>query len=202
MGPLDNNATLMFVGHTIPLKGHSSSTLPKEGEALGRSPGGAGTAAPNALLTCLRDERVQGLGLPEALAITGSPVFQPIGLPGLGARGRGRAVVQGGPIPLCCLLGPLSLETHSRGGVACQSVEDDTIWLQIGGAANVQRLNVGTTARRRTSVRTQPGSPPSPCGASDARSNMDEPLSVIRETDNRHLKHVTNGVGGETVYAN
>lgn len=67
-------------------------------------------------LTCLGDERVQGLGLPEALAIAGSPVFQPIGLAGLRARGQSRAVVHGGPIPLCCLLGPLSLETHSRGG--------------------------------------------------------------------------------------
>lgn len=86
-------------------------------------------------LTCLGDKRVQGLGLPEAVAITGSPVFQPIGLAGLGARGRGRAVARGGPIPLRCLLGPLSLETHSKG--ACQSVGDGTIWLQIRDAANI-----------------------------------------------------------------
>ena len=78
------------------------------------------------ILTCLWDAWVQNLGLPEALTITGSPLLQPIllgsgapPLPWLGAWGWGRGATQGSPIPLCCLLGPLSLETHSR---ACQSV--------------------------------------------------------------------------------
>lgn len=38
--------------------------------------------------------------------------------------------------------------------------------------------------------------------ATDTWSNMDEALLVIRETNNRRLEHVFNGVGGETVYTN
>lgn len=78
------------------------------------------------ILTCLWDVWVQSLGLLEALTMTGSPVLQPIlqgsgapSLPWLGAWGRGRAATQGVPTPLCCLLCPLSLETHSR---MCQLV--------------------------------------------------------------------------------
>lgn len=77
-------------------------------------------------LTCFRDAWVQTLGLPGPLTITWGPFLQPILLGrapyllGLAAWGWGQGAIQRSPIPLCCLLGPLSLETHSR---VCQSVE-------------------------------------------------------------------------------
>lgn len=138
-------------GHAAPLERHSvSRSTPAPLVTRGKTPRADSrwrwrSSAPHTL-TCLRDQRVQGLGLPEALAITGSPVFQPIGLAGLGARGRGRAVAQGGPIPLRCLLGPLSLETHSRGRVNRWGME------RSGSKAAAQQIistrDVGTTERR------------------------------------------------------
>lgn len=92
-------------------------------------------------LTCFWDTRVQSLRLAEALTITGSPLFQPIRLgsrapclPCLGAWGWGRGAALRNPIPLCCLLGPLSLETHSR-GVSIGGDGDGTTWLQISETA-------------------------------------------------------------------
>lgn len=132
----------VFPGRSVPLQSHrvffpSVSSSSADGrrqtpraDTRWRS---CGSGSPHTL-TCLGDERVQGRGLPEALAITGSPVFQPVGLAGLGARGRGRGVARGGPSPRCCLLRPLSLETHSRGG-----------GVSIGGGWN----NLAPNLRRR-----------------------------------------------------